>query len=64
MAHTIEERKCPLCGKNFCHAPYHLYSCGEEKRVLLCSWTCMLRYEEKEEARKSANMAKRRKKKE
>jgi hypothetical protein len=65
MAHAITSIECPYCGKKFCPAPYHNYSCTDgEKQRLLCSWTCMLRYEEKRDAQKRANAEKRRKKKE
>lgn len=28
---------CPVCGKTFCPAPYHVY---EDEHGVYCSWTC------------------------
>lgn len=65
MAYTLEDRKCKMCGKNFCPAPQHLYTYGQGKfKVVLCSWTCMLRYEEKRAEQRRASYEKRRKKRE
>lgn len=50
MPHTIEERKCAHCGKNFIPAPFHIYKCEDENgTTMLCSYTCKLRYIEQRE---------------
>ncbi len=36
------DHRCPVCGKNFIPAPFHLYV---HNKVKLCSWTCMLKAE-------------------
>lgn len=36
------ERKCPICGKTFIVAPFHIY---RAKDRLVCSWGCVCKYE-------------------
>lgn len=38
------ERKCPICGKIFLAAPFHIY---KAKNKLVCSWGCVRKYEKK-----------------
>lgn len=38
------ERKCPICGKNFIAAPFHIYRANSR---LVCSWGCVRTYEKK-----------------
>ena len=39
---------CPVCGKTFFAAPYHVYAVGTKRgRVYACSWSCVLKNERK-----------------
>lgn len=42
---------CPVCGKTFIPAPYHVYRVKNRSgnRVLACSWGCVIRREREEE---------------
>lgn len=42
----IKEKKCPVCGKSFIPAPYHIY---KSKNRMVCSYHCQLASEEKRE---------------
>lgn len=42
----IRETRCPVCGKIYIKAPYHIY---KSKGRFVCSWTCMLKSEGKAE---------------
>ena len=45
--------KCPVCGKTFVPAPYHVYKeAGRAKTRKVCSYSCMLKAERKFEANK------------
>lgn len=33
----LTQATCPVCGKIFCPAPYHIY---EDDNGIYCSWTC------------------------
>ena len=39
----IHDAICPVCGKNYIPAPFHLYKIYGHARV--CSWTCQLKGE-------------------
>ncbi len=39
MSEHIVIRVCPICGKKFVPAPFHLYKVGKRK---VCSYTCTL----------------------
>lgn len=54
---AIEERKCPICGKTFIPAPYHIYRRGSK---WFCIWSCMLKYDREQEEK---NKEKQRRKK-
>lgn len=50
--YSYVERKCPICGKVFIPAAYHVYRKGE-RGPLVCSWGCQRAYEkEREEYRR------------
>jgi ribosome-binding protein aMBF1 (putative translation factor) len=40
------EKKCPICGKPFIAAPFHIYKANAR---LVCSWSCMLKFERETE---------------
>lgn len=46
----VVEQICPICGKNFCPAPYHKYKVavaknGMRNKVLVCTYTCFAKAE-------------------
>lgn len=42
------ENVCPVCGKIFCPAPYHVYRVVVNKRYhLVCSYSCMMKADRK-----------------
>lgn len=47
-------RKCPVCGKSFIPAPYHVYKVlMHRSNKLVCSWACKVAYDkEREEYRR------------
>lgn len=55
------ERKCPECGKKFCVPMTETWT-YRQKAVLLCSWSCVRKREEKARQKEEAARAKRRKK--
>lgn len=48
MTDRVYDKKCPICGKMFCPAPLHAY---KVKRVNVCSWGCVRKYEKEKEAK-------------
>ena len=54
----IPEVICPVCGKTYIRAPYHLYK--DVQRRYVCSWGCMLESERIEEAKAKARAEARR----
>lgn len=42
-AYSLRPIQCPICGKIFSPAPYHVY---EDNEKLFCTWTCYLRFME------------------
>lgn len=49
IGYYLQERSCPVCGKNFIPAPEHIYRDGTSK---VCSWSCQLKAERRHEAEK------------
>ena len=47
---TLREISCPVCGRGFIPAPYHLYKMRGGR--LVCSYSCMLRSEREREENK------------
>jgi hypothetical protein len=45
-------RICPVCGKEFCPAPMHIYKLPGGKQSRVCSYSCMLEAERVHEAQK------------
>lgn len=46
MSGYLVERICPVCGKKFIPAPYHVYKLWNEvsgHNILVCSYTCSLK---------------------
>lgn len=50
MDHKMRnEYVCPVCGKTFIAAPYHVYAVSTKKgKALACSWSCVLKNERKQ----------------
>ena len=46
---NLVERKCPVCGKIFVPAPFHVYKDGV---MWFCKWTCLCEYRRNMEAYK------------
>lgn len=44
--------KCPVCGKKFMPAPYHVYV--EDSRTF-CTWSCLCEYRRNKETKKQGN---------
>lgn len=45
--------KCPICGKSFVPAPYHIYKASIKGRVKnLCGWNCLRKLERERETNK------------
>ena len=38
----VRDRICPICGKKFVPAPFHIY---RAKARLVCSWACVRKFE-------------------
>ena len=49
-SHNGNSRKCPICGEMFSPAAEHSYYIAENKRNLVCSWTCVRKWEKKQKA--------------
>lgn len=46
---SIIEKECPVCGRTFVPAPFHVYV---EDNKYFCKWTCLTRYRRDREAAK------------
>ncbi|MBR6558460.1 MAG: hypothetical protein IKT70_05550 [Clostridia bacterium] len=43
---NLIEKKCPVCGKTFVPAVFHVYYRGED---VMCSWSCLNEYGRRKE---------------
>ena len=46
MSTYIVEKTCPVCGKNYIPAPYHMYKLWDSKTghsIQVCSYSCSLK---------------------
>ena len=50
LADFLHEVECPVCGKHFIPAPYHVYKIYRGRRF--CSYTCFLKAKEIEKEKK------------
>lgn len=58
------EVKCPVCGKKFKPAPEHALKIGgEESRRIVCSYSCMRKYEKEHEMLRRDEILQKREKK-
>lgn len=46
----LSPRTCPICGKTFIPAPYHVYRMSGKRSARVCSWSCHLEAERRHEA--------------
>lgn len=54
MPHTLDERKCPQCGKIFIAAPFHVFKTEDENgATMFCTYTCKLRYTEQRDEQRA-----------
>lgn len=44
---NVVEKKCPICGKTFVPAPFHVYKANGR---LVCTWSCVCQYEREKKA--------------
>ena len=47
---TFREWTCPICGKIFIPATFHVYREGDE---VFCGWNCLREYRRRKEERKT-----------
>ena len=44
--------KCPVCEKMFKAAPEHAYHIGADRKKLVCSYSCVRKWEKEQETRR------------
>lgn len=52
-----QERICPICGKEFSPAPEHSYYINGNKLKLVCSYTCVRKWEKNPKAQYSSGIS-------
>lgn len=60
VRYAIIDKICPVCGKNFVPAPEHIYRIriNKNRSNLVCTYNCMINWQNKHEKRSRREYAK------